>query len=55
VPVEQTHDLPLVEDLYVLIPRLFGKQAQNTPFFAHVGYDNTDKIVISFAGEEEES
>jgi 8-oxo-dGTP diphosphatase len=55
VPIEKAGDLPLVEDLYILIPKLFGKLAQITPFFAHVGYDSADKIVISFAGEEEES
>jgi 8-oxo-dGTP diphosphatase len=59
IPIAQAvapaNDLPLVEDLRILLPRLFGKDAKNALFFAHVGYDSTDKMKITFAGEEENS
>jgi 8-oxo-dGTP diphosphatase len=41
--------LPLVEDLPVLLPRLFGPSASPIPFFAHVAYDSDNRMVMRFA------
>lgn len=43
----QLHDLPLVEDLPILIPRLFD--TDSPPFFAHTSYNADDAIVMRFA------
>ena len=54
VPIEQALALPLVEDLPVLWPRLFGTEAtkdSDHPFFAHVSYDTADQLSVRFAGE----
>lgn len=48
VPVDSAQDLPLVEDLPLLWPRLFGDAP---PFFAHVHYDEADCLVMKFAEE----
>ncbi len=51
VPLHSAQDLPLVEDLPILLPRLFGSAALSTPFFAHVQYDAADQLVMKFAEE----
>jgi len=50
IPLDQVDRLPLVEDLPVLIPRIFGGESA-TPFFAHSSYDDQDRQVFRFAGE----
>jgi 8-oxo-dGTP diphosphatase len=44
-------DLPLVEDLPILLARLFGTgaEADDALFFAHVRYDEADRMVMTFA------
>ncbi len=49
VPITEAAKLPLVEDLPMLLSRLFGRDASRMPFFAHLWYDSNDKIVIDFA------
>jgi 8-oxo-dGTP diphosphatase len=49
VPIAEVNHLPLVDDLPLLLPRLFGPAAVETPFFAHVSYDNADQMVMKFA------
>lgn len=39
----------LVEDLPILLPRLFGEQASLVPFFAHVTYDTDDQIQVNIS------
>lgn len=52
VPLDQVDTLPLVEDLPILLPRLFTDGAQSvTPFFAHSSYDADDQLLLRFAGE----
>ncbi len=51
VPMTAIYDLPLVEDLPVLMPRLFGAGASDTPFFAHISYGGTDQMTLTFAEE----
>jgi len=52
VPLDRVYDLPLVEDLPHLLPRLFGDHTATTPFFAHTHYDSNDQLVIAFAQED---
>jgi 8-oxo-dGTP diphosphatase len=51
VPIADAHNLPLVEDLPILLPRLFGPNASDVPFFARVWYDSSDQMMLTFAGE----
>ncbi|MBI5930956.1 MAG: NUDIX domain-containing protein [Chloroflexi bacterium] len=44
-----TNQLPLVEDLPITLPRIFGTDAPPLPFFAHVTYDVHDQIVFRVA------
>ena len=44
-----TNQLPLVEDLPITLPRIFGMDAPPLPFFAHVSYDASDQIVFRVA------
>lgn len=50
VPVDRVYDLPLVEDLPVLLPRVLATQPDEPPFAAHSGYDEAGRLVISFTG-----
>ncbi len=49
VPLDQVGGLKLVEDLPLILPRLFGPAASDAPFFAHVSYDSSDHMIIRFA------
>ena len=51
VPLAEVNSLPLVEDLPLVLPRLFGPDSVETdpPFFAHVHYDTGDKMIMRFA------
>jgi 8-oxo-dGTP diphosphatase len=49
VPQDQIHDLPLVEDLPILITRLFDTAPDSPPFFAHTSYDDNDELIMLFA------
>jgi 8-oxo-dGTP diphosphatase len=40
---------PLVEDLYVLLPKILSRNKNDRPFFARYSYDRDDKLVIEFA------
>lgn len=46
---DQIDDLPLVEDLPVLIPLIFDGDDSAPPFFAHASYDEHDEQVLLFA------
>jgi len=49
VPLAQVYEKDLVEDLPILLPRLFGANASATPFAAHVSYDQQDRLRLRFA------
>lgn len=53
IPVDQTGDIDLVEDLPHILPRVIEgyRNPEQAPFFAHVSYDADDNIVLLFAGE----
>jgi 8-oxo-dGTP diphosphatase len=44
----QYADLPLVEDLYQLLPRILAMRKESLAFFAHIKYDDHDSMVITF-------
>jgi 8-oxo-dGTP diphosphatase len=46
---DQMDDLPLVEDLPVLIPLIFDGPDDAPPFFAHSSYDAHDEQILLFA------
>lgn len=52
VPRERALELPLVEDLPILLPLLFDAPTGPAapPFFAHASYDEDDKLRLVFAG-----
>lgn len=41
--------LPLVDDVPIYVPRLFGPEADERPFFAHMAYDDQGRMVLHFA------
>ena len=58
VSIQGALDLPVVDDLPLLWPRLFpnnkpipGNGLFIAPFFAHVSYDRADQLVMRFAQE----
>ena len=48
VPVSRAYNLPLVEDLPALLPRLLAARRDRTLFFAHYTYADNGKLVIKF-------
>jgi len=46
---DQFGDLPLVEDLPVLIPLIFDGDDNAPPFWAHTSYDENDDQIMLFA------
>ncbi len=49
IPYEQVHDLPVVEDLPVLLARIHKLQRGDPPFSARSFYDENQKLVLVFA------
>jgi 8-oxo-dGTP diphosphatase len=49
VPVDSLPDLPLVEDLYTLLPHLLGSRSSHPPFSAHYNFDQNQELQIRFA------
>jgi 8-oxo-dGTP diphosphatase len=49
VPRSEALQLPLVEDLPVLLPLLFEGDLGAPPFFAHASYDSDDRQILLFA------
>ncbi len=47
-PVNLTN-LPLVEDLFQLLPRVLSVKAGDPPIFAQYHYDKQDQLVVEFA------
>jgi 8-oxo-dGTP diphosphatase len=52
VPRVEALDMPLVEDLPLILPRVLDMPAGAPPFFAHYTYDERDQLVVTFAGCE---
>jgi 8-oxo-dGTP diphosphatase len=49
VALGTVNELPLVEDLPLLLPRLYGPDATRDVFFAHLSYDQQDQVILKFA------
>lgn len=49
VSLRRVDELPLVEDLAFVLPRLFGNEKTDLPFFAHVRYNDVDQMLMTFA------
>jgi 8-oxo-dGTP diphosphatase len=48
IPINEVYNLPLVEDLPVLLPRVLGAQPGDQPFSAHYLYDKSGRLMIVF-------
>jgi 8-oxo-dGTP diphosphatase len=46
VPISRIKGLPLVEDLYTLLPKVLASGAGEPPFSAHFNYDQDGRLVI---------
>ncbi len=44
--------LDLVEDLPIILPRLLDMPDDAQPYFVHVSYDATDKLIMQFAAPD---
>jgi 8-oxo-dGTP diphosphatase len=51
VPIAEVYGRDLVEDLPVILPRVLQSRPGDPPFFAHYGYDEGDRLVISFPND----
>lgn len=49
----QIHELDLVEDIPVILPRVLAMRDTEPPLFVHVSYDSEDVIQLHFAETEE--
>ncbi len=50
VPFSDIHALNLVEDLYVLLPRVLASGPRTPPFSAHYHYDEREKLIVTIQG-----
>lgn len=48
VHVSSIHELPLVEDLYTLLPRVLSMRPGEAPFSAQTVYDEAGRMMIKF-------
>jgi 8-oxo-dGTP diphosphatase len=46
IPVDRIHDIPLVKDLHVLLPRVLSSLKGDAPFFAQYAYNVQDELEI---------
>jgi len=49
VPIDEIHDLPLVVDLYELLPKVLTMESDDPPFSAHIAYDHDGHPQLIFA------
>jgi len=52
IPISSLQQIPLVEDLPALLPRIIGHKQGNPPFSARSSYDKEGRMVIVFAGDD---
>lgn len=53
IPKDAVFELDLVEDLPELLARIFALNDDQPPMYAHVSYDENDRIVLRFRDDEE--
>lgn len=51
IPIAETDQYDLVEDLPLILPRVLKMQPSDVPYFVHVSYDESDQIQMRFARE----
>lgn len=49
VPRQRVSELPVAEDLPILLPYIFASNASAPPFFIHSSYDENDQQLLRFA------
>jgi 8-oxo-dGTP diphosphatase len=49
IPFERVGDLPVVEDLPILLSRIHGMKRGDPPFAARSYYDEQEKLIVEFA------
>jgi 8-oxo-dGTP diphosphatase len=49
VEIPTLHSLPLVEDLYELLPRILSLNPGDTPLSARSAYDQSERLVLAFS------
>ncbi len=54
VPRDKVMTLDLVEDLPLILPRVFAADETTPPFSAHLSYDDGDQLVMRFADSHED-
>lgn len=50
IPRSAVFDLPLVEDLHALLPRVLAVRRGEAAFAAHSSFDSAGKLIIEFGG-----
>jgi len=50
IPIGEIMELPLVEDLYSLLPRILAMRYGDPPFSAQTRYDPDGRMVVHFSG-----
>lgn len=53
-PFNEIEDLPLVEDLPLLIPNILKVSSQDQPLYIHYFYNDSDELEMRFANDCEE-
>lgn len=51
IPLAELHQLDMVEDLPLILPRILNMPDTAPPLFVHVSYDKQDKMMMHFANE----
>ena len=54
IPKDRVLDLDLVEDLPELLVRIFAMGDDQPPAYAHVSYDESDRILLRFRDDEDD-
>ena len=49
IPREEVLNLDLVDDLPIILPRIFNMKADAQPLFVHASYDSQDQLLMRFA------
>lgn len=53
IPKDRVFELDLVEDLPELLARIFAMDDDQPPAYAHVSYDENDRILLRFRDDED--
>lgn len=53
IPKDRVFELDLVEDLPDLLARIFAMDDEQPPAYAHVRYDESDRIILRFRADDD--